>query len=183
MKLALGVLLVALVVPVTAEAQSSSLAVGARVRVTSPRDDLKNHVATLTQVRDDSIVIAGHTGSRTIGLDNVTAIDISAGRRSHFLQDAGIGLGVGALAGGFIGYFSYEECDEEGFMACFMVPDSRMESAAFGGAVLGGVGLVAGAIIGAFRRTDRWEAASLPARVSIGQSRSGGVGLSFSRAF
>lgn len=183
MKLAFGVLLVALVLPVMAEAQSSSLTVGARVRVTSPRDELKNHVATLAEVRPDSIVLAGATGSRTVGLDNVTAIEVSAGKRSRFLQDAGIGLGVGALAGGLMGYFAYEECDEEGFMACFMVPDSRMESAAFGGAVLGAVGLIGGAIVGAFHTTDRWEGASLPARVSIGPSRSGGAQLSISRSF
>lgn len=183
MRSALAVLVFALILPIPGGAQSGALAAGARVRVTSPNDGLKRHVAIVTEIRDDTIVVAGSTGSRAIGLSNLTALEVSSGRRSRFFHDTGIGLGAGIVAGAVIGAVSYEECDAEGFMSCFLHPENRSEAAAWGAVVLGAVGTVSGAIVGAFHRTDRWERASLPAMVSIGPSRSGGVSLNFSRAF
>ncbi len=179
MKLAFAVSIL-LMVPAMAETQSATLAVGARVRVTSPSDDLNKHVATVTEVRGDSVVVAGRTGSRTIGLSNVTALEVSTGTRNRVMRDGLIGFGAGALLGVAFGVSAEDECSEE--YIC-LVPASSGEFAAVGAVVFGAVGLVTGAIIGAFDRADRWERASLPVRASIGPSRSGGVSLNFSRTF
>jgi len=179
----LAVLAFALAFPVAGGAQSGALVTGSRVRVTSPNDDLKRHIGVVTEIRGDSMVVAGRTGSRTIGLDNVTALEVSAGKKSRLFKDTAIGMGVGAVAGGLIGAVTYEKCEGNGFMSCFMAPDSQSESATWGAIALGTVGLVTGAIVGAFHRTDRWQGASLPARVSIGATRSGGFSVNLSRAF
>ncbi len=177
MKLAFAVSIL-LMVPAIAETQSATLAPGARVRVTSPSDDLNKHVATVTEVRGDSVVVAGRTGSRTIGLSNVTALEVSTGTRNRVMRDGLIGFGAGALLGVAFGASAEDECSE-GYLC--VVPAS--EFAAVGAVVFGAVGLMTGAIIGAFDRADRWERASLPVRASIGPSRSGGVSLNFSRTF
>lgn len=175
MKSALCILVVALLLPVAGEGQSATLAAGARVRLTSPRDDLKNHVTTVTEVRGDSIVVAGSAGLRTIALDNVTALDVSAGTRRRVVRDGLIGFGAGALIGAIVGAAAYEEPD-------FLV-GSAAEASALVGAYFGAIGLVVGGVVGAFHRADRWEPRTIPVRVGIAPSRTGGVSLNFSRAF
>lgn len=166
MKSVFSILAFALLFPMVAGAQSATLAVGARVRVTSPSDDLNKHVATVIEVRGDSVVVAGRTGSRTIGLSNVTALEVSTGTRNRVMRDGLIGFGAGAPLG-----------------VAFGASAKDVELAALEAVVFGAVGLMTGAIIGAFDRADRWERASLPVRASIGPSRSGGVSLNFSRTF
>ncbi len=46
---------------------------------------MKRHVTTVTDVRGDSIVVAGAAGSRTIALTDVTALDVSTGTRTREL--------------------------------------------------------------------------------------------------
>jgi len=175
MKSVLCVLAVAFLLPMAGEAQSTTLAAGARVRVTSPHDDLKKHVTTVTELRGDSIVVPGGAGLRTIALDNVTALDVSAGTRRRVIRDGLIGFGAGALIGGIVGAASYEE------------PDFFFGSAAEAGAALGtafgAIGLLVGGVVGAFHRADRWEPRSIPVRIGIAAPRTGGVSLDFSRAF
>lgn len=174
MRLAFAVSIL-LMVPAIAETQSTALTAGARVRVTSPSDDLNRHVTTVTEVRGDSIVVAGLAGSRTIAISNVTALDVSAGTRTQVLRDGLIGFGAGALLGGIVGAATYEGSD-------FFV-GSSVEAGALVGTMFGAVGLVVGGVVGALHRTDRWQPARMPVRAAIIPSRSGGVSLNFSRAF
>jgi len=167
--------LVLLSFPAIAESQSPALVAGARVRLTSPRDDLKNHVTTVMAVGRDSLVVAGQAGSRTIALDNVTALDVSVGTRTRVIRDGLIGFGAGALIGGIVGAAAYEEPD-------FLI-GSAAEASALVGAYFGAIGLLVGGVVGAFHRADRWQPARVPVRAVVIPARSGGVAVSFSRAF
>lgn len=180
MKTIYGILVTALLFPAFAEAQSPTLAPGARVRVTSPNDALKRHVGVVTEMRGDSIVLAGASGRRTVALANVTSLDVSMGTRSNVGRYALMGLGAGALVGVVSVYASADDCESE-VGGCFFVDDGGLEAAAV--TVISALGLVAGAIAGAAHRTDRWQPVHGSFKASIAPSRSGGVRLALSRTF
>lgn len=183
MKLGFMVLATALLAPVVADAQAPVVVAGTRIRVTAPSIDLKRHVTTIVDVRGDSIVFGSSDNSRSVALSDVTALEVSAGKHRRFLRAAGLGLGIGAIIGAAIGAGTYEECVPTEFLGCLLAPESRAQSAAMGGVVLGGVGLLTGAVVGALRRTDRWVSADMPLRASIKPTASGGMSLTISRAF
>ncbi|CAN5603204.1 hypothetical protein BH23GEM1_BH23GEM1_06150 [soil metagenome] len=168
-------LLLVLLLSGVAEAQSAPVGVGARIRVTVPGTDMHRHVTTVAELRGDSIVVAGKSRVRTIALRDVTELGISTGSRTQVVRDGLIGFGAGAGLGFILGAMSYEEPD-------FLV-GSAGEAGAMVGAVFGVVGLVAGGVVGAMHRTDRWEPARMPVRASIAPSRSGGVNVGVSKAF
>ncbi len=180
LKYAFSILALALVFPAIGEAQSETLTTGTRIRVTSPSDDLKGHVTTVTDVHGDSIVVAGRAGSRTIALTDVTALDISTGTRTRAMRYGLIGFGAGAATGAVLGYTAQDDCsDAFGFCG----PVSAGQVAAASAAVFGVIGLLTGAVAGSFQRTDRWESRTAGARVSVIPVFRGGVALSVSRSF
>jgi hypothetical protein len=182
MKLALMVLATALLAPVVADAQTPAVVAGTRVRVTAPSIDLRRHVTTIVDVRGDSIVFGVSNNSRSVALSDLTALEVSAGKHRRVLRSAGLGLGIGAIVGAVVGAATYEECVPTEFLGC-LAPESRAQSVAIGGVVLGGVGLLTGAVVGVLRRTDRWVSIDMPLRASIKPTASGGMSLTISRAF
>jgi hypothetical protein len=180
MKHALGILVAVLVFSSPSAAQMAGLAVGARVRVTSPSDDLKKHVGTVMEVRGDSVVVSGRQGPRRVALVNITALDVSTGTRTRVMRSGLIGFGAGALVGAAVGAAAHEDCKEEYFC---ILPSSRGEDMALGALVFGSAGLLTGSVIGALTHTDRWEPRTSSVRVGMFRSPSGGVGLNLSRAF
>lgn len=184
MKAGLVVLAVAMLIPVVATGQSSPVSAGTRVRVTAPGKDLDQHVTTVVEIRGDSIVVLGdRNSSLPIGFADITEIEVSTGKRTHFWRGAGLGLGIGVVAGLVIGAVTHEECDPDPLFGCFLGPETASESAVLGGLTLGSIGLVAGAVIGAVSRTDRWASVNLPVRASIAPAQSGGLSLMLSRTF
>ncbi|MCR4339091.1 MAG: hypothetical protein NUW01_04290 [Gemmatimonadaceae bacterium] len=175
MNAALGILVAVLVFSSPVAAQMAGLGAGARVRVTSPRDDLKKHVTTVTDVRGDSIVVAGRAGSRTIAISNVTALEVSAGRRMRVVPYALLGFGVGAIGGFALGYASY---DDGSYLS-----NSPSDEGTWAGATLGVLGMFTGAIVGVFHRGDHWVPAQPPVRAAMGLTRSGRVSVGLARAF
>jgi hypothetical protein len=179
---ALSVLLMLPVAGVAA--QSLDLAPGERVRVTAPGAGLDRQVMTVVSVGGDSVALTSRSGSRTIALSDVTALDVSTGKRGHMLRDGAIGLGIGALLGGVLVKSASDDCPGGGEYGVCGAPVLEAEATAWGAMVFGGVGLLAGAAIGAFwDRSDRWERSHATVKATIAPSRSGGVSLSFSRAF
>lgn len=176
----LGILVLGLLVPIFADAQSPALAPGARVRVTSPHDGLKKHVTTVLELRGDSMAVSGRSGSRVIALDNVTALEVSAGTRNQVVRDGLLGLGVGALLGTALMSSAREDCTPDNF-DCFG-PGTDEQWIAGGAAVFGAAGLITGAIIGAFHRTDRWERQHT-VRAVITPAATGGMRLGISSRF
>ena len=183
MKLVLMVLATAFLVPVVADAQAPAVVAGTRVRVTAPTIDLRKHVTTIVDVRGDSIVLGVSGDSRSVALSDVTALEVSAGKHRRFLRSAGLGLGIGAIVGAVAGAATYEECVSTELFGCLLAPESRAQSAAEGAIGLGAVGLLAGAVVGVVRRTDRWVSVDMPVRASIKPTASGGISLTISRAF
>jgi hypothetical protein len=178
----LAILAFALLFPALAHTQAPEVLQGARVRVTAPSGLLDRHVTTVMDVRGDSIVLGVAGGSQTVGFADVTALDVSTGRRTRVLRDAGLGLGAGVIVGAIAGALTFEECVPDTFLGCLMAPESRADAAAFGGLVLGAAGLVAGAVVGIFDRADRWESV-VPVRAVVAPTRSGGISVMLSHAF
>jgi hypothetical protein len=183
MKSSLAVLALAMLLPVIAGGQAPPAAVGARVRVTAPSHDLERETTTIMDVRGDSIVIGDRHASRAIALTDVTALEVSTGKRRHVLRDAGLGSGIGIVAGLVVGAVTYKECVSTGFGGCWMAPESRTESAGYGAVLFGAAGLVTGAIVGLFDRTDQWASAALPVQAAIRPTGAGGINVMLSRAF
>jgi hypothetical protein len=183
MKSGLVALAFIMYVPAIAGGQAPTVAAGARVRVTAPSNSLDKHVTTILDIRPDSLVIGDEGGSSTISLADVTALDVSTGRPRRILRDAALGFGIGAVAGAVIGAVTYEECVPQSFLDCFMAHESASEAAVEGGAVLGAVGLLTGAVVGVFHRSDRWARVDLPIRAAIEPTRSGGIAVRLTRAF
>lgn len=180
MKSLLALLVFPLVVPLGTEAQAPDLVVGARVRVTSPQHHFNRDVATVTELRGDSIVLTSKMGTRAVALSNVTELHISAGTRNQVMRNGLIGLGAGALIGIAAGLTTENECDEE--VPCLVVPASGARFAAAGALIFGGAGFVAGAVTGLFTRGDRWVAVTPPARATVGITRTG-ASIGITRAF
>lgn len=159
-------------------AQSSTLKPGARIRVAAERTYTgtligldTTHLRLQPQGRADTVVVP--TGA-------VTKLELSTGQKSA----AGRGALIGALVGGGLGLLlgtaaASESCDPNKW--CI---DYGGEAVAAGVVLLGGVGALTGAFIGALSRTDRWEPVP-PGGVELGATsgRRGGIGIGVSVAF
>jgi hypothetical protein len=138
---------------------------------------------TLVSMSVDSVVIqnANDDGQQSFPAASVRTFDVSTGRRSMVAQGAligGLGLGTGLAIQSYIeesrcpsqnppGGWKLRECGSPGGMA----------AVAF--ILNGAVGAGAGALIGAFIHTDRWQ--PVPNHVRGAVLPSGrGVALSFS---
>ena len=116
-------------------------------------------------------------GSWQIPAESVQRVEVSLGHerrmgRSVFQWTVGLAAGFGIL-----GAMAWEPCDEVGFMACFMVPESRSEGFAWGAAggfILGlPIGLIAG-----LTKHEIWRDESVQGlKASIQAAPGGGVGL------
>lgn len=86
----------------------------------------------------------------SIGVNSLARVDVSLERRTHVMQDAGIGFGVGALFGAAAGYSSATVRSEKGGYAILA------------GLAGGGMGFALGGILGLLHRSDRWIPVALP---------------------
>lgn len=175
MRYAFQTIALSLLIPIVAGAQDASMAPGTRVRVTAPNLGLERHVATVVETRGDSIVVGRKGRSRTMALSDIPTLEVSTGRKMRVLPYALLGLGVGAIGGYAIGYSSY---DGGSFLS-----NSRSDEGRWVGATLGAVGLLTGAIAGTVHRGDNWVPMRQGIRGSVGGASSGGVSVSFTRAF
>jgi len=182
-KFVLAALTMAPSVPALADGQSLPLTAGARVRVTAASADLDKQVATIAEVRGDSIVLDVDGLAHPVAISDLQRLEVSIGKRTRVTRDAGIGAAIGFAAGALIGAASYEECVPQSFLDCFMVPGSRGDAALLGGAAGGTVGLVLGALVGMGDRTDRWQALTLPVQAAVTSSHAGGASVRMSVAF
>jgi hypothetical protein len=128
----------------------------------------QKHTGTVIEVRGDTLLFTAENQSTPILIPtaSLTGLEVSRGKRSHILADAGLGLLAGVLAGGVIGYVSAHDAAKNGDdLAYFRVP--------VGALLGGGVGIVVGAVVGATRSRERWETLSLP--IDIGLQPSAGT--------
>jgi hypothetical protein len=164
--------------------EAPPLSVGQRVWVRSRTVSgaldagIKGMLESLTA---DSIQVRAKAGTPAVslGMSPQTRLFVVTGRRSSTGRGAAIGAGVGALAGAVIGFAGGEDCSADQWL-CF----DRGTVAAGGALALGGVGLVAGIIVGAFSSHDVWSQAGWPGAVRpVVASSPRGVGAGFFLAF
>jgi hypothetical protein len=147
--------------------------VGQRVRVTSAIDHtpvLKGQVGAISA---DTLLLRqadgdGNTLNTAIPLGSIAQLDVSRGRRSHWVRGLVIGTVMGAAAGAAIGAASRDEND---WLVLTEV------TALYGAMVFAPIGGGVGLIVGALARTERWETVPLD-RVGPHIARGPGGGLS-----
>lgn len=179
MKTAFGIAVLVWLVAATAEAQAPAVTAGSRVRITSGVHDYDRKVATVHDLRGDSLVLVVRSKPVTVALSDVDQIQVSVGQRRTVLRGMLAGGLIGAVGGAVIGAATYKPC--EGF--CMFASNSAGGEAAIAGAALGAVGVVIGGIVGAINTTDRWAPATLPGSISVAPSPAGGVAVSLRRTF
>jgi len=161
----LPLLLCATIAPLEPLSPQAPVQAGRRIRVThrcttieaneallcQPRRDARQESTTgaFIAVRSDTLVL-GRSVAPAIELfprTSVSRVEVTSGRRSHWITGAGIGALTGMVAGAVVGYVATQG-DESGItVAIFPVL----------GAILGtSAGLCTGAAIGLFVKTDRW---------------------------
>ncbi len=151
---------------------------GVRVRVTAPECELRGQAATFRALRADTLVLE----TTECPLASVTRLDVSRGRKSHALLGATIGLAAGAL-GAVIYCKSADKTEfyDKGECSTFFGNDNLTLAFAV---IYGGLGGVAGGLVGYLIKTERWEEIPLERlRVSLAPQRDGGFALGFSVRF
>lgn len=150
---------------VVAAAEEGPIRTGARLRVTTATSPAV--VGTLASRDATTLTLAtdGNDAPRRLDLSAITRLEVSRGRKSHWLA----GLLVGAAAGAAFGAYA---CSGSGL-------DCSEGETAPAIAYLGAIGAASGALVGALIRTTRWETTS-PERLVVGvvPVRGRGLGLS-----
>ena len=156
--------------PVVAQTPARTPIAGDRVRITRLgfREPV---VGSLVSATADSIAIVP-MGPRsqdiaTIARTTVQALEVSDGRHRHPWTGLAFGLSGGAAVGAIIGAVSYKPCHPTEFLGCFLVPASREESALFEATVFGGLGAMAGLLVGTLYQTDDWHPVTLERVVQL----------------
>jgi hypothetical protein len=139
---------------------------GSRIRITDlGADRSSRRSGRVLTAGADTVVLSLDTGGEAVPfpLAGISQVEVSRGERRHVGAGIGLGLLIGAGAGALL---VASDC-EDSYGACG--PFTLI-----GGAIGGGAGMVVGGVIGALRRTERWEVVP-PSRwhVSARPSRGG----------
>lgn len=162
--------MLATVAQIVAAQEALPLEAGQRVRLTLD-PGRSRLVGTLLAHDADSIRVQLQPDSTALVLARarVTSVDVSRGRHGH----AGTGALVGLVVGGVLGAAAGADCEGD-----FLCPGPGA-----GAALVGGTGLVIGALIGVLDRTERWERV-YPADIGIAlPTAQHGLGVGVSVAF
>jgi len=170
-------LLLGLAVPAAAQ-DANTLAPGTRVRVEAPTVTDGRTTGSLASIDATVLHLTLEDGETlTVPRDAVESIEVSAGRRSHWVRGSGIGALVGLAFSGTVAIIGANESDssldslDRAMYGAFIVVTTA------GSAVVGGV-------TGALIRTEQWE--PMPAsgvRVGVRPVAGGGVGIGVSLRF
>jgi hypothetical protein len=164
-------------IPTPATAQDGTgLERGARIRVLAPSFSRRPPVGNLGPMDSTGLhLLRGRGETLVIPWNAVAAVDVSTGRRSHWVRGAAIG-GLTGLALATVVWVADESSSQDD-------PFSDALDAIFYPAVavtMGASGALVGGVIGAIARTEQWErvpASSL--RWGVGPVAGGGVRVMF----
>lgn len=141
---------------------------GPRVRVSGAELPAGKVVGNLSRLDGDTLVV----GRTRIPAQWVSRVEVSAGRRSHWLA----GMGIGALVGATFGAIAEAAADPHCTNKSVCVP--------FAAAAFGVLGMPVGLLVGLFVRTDRWQDTTLDQlRIVPFSEESGRFGLTVSFRF
>ena len=159
--------------------ESIQLEPGARVRLVTSALPENQRVVRIVSTGNDTISFRSERNPMTqsVAVRDITAIEVSTGKRRNTLRGAMMGLGAGVGVGAVLGYATYEEC--EGW--CILAPSSPGGSAALGATAGGLIGIVAGTAIGFMTQTEKWQRLQSNPRISVNPMSQGPlVSLSYS---
>jgi len=143
---------------------------GSRIRITdlgAGRSSRRS--GTVVTAGADTVVLSLDTGGEAMPfpLAGISQVEVSRGDRRHVGAGIGLGLLIGAGTGALLVGTDCE--DSYGLCGPFTL---------LGGAIGGGAGMVVGGVIGALRRTERWEVVP-PSRWHVSARPSGRGGSTF----
>lgn len=151
---------------------------GARVRITQAGE--KPRIGVVVARSADTLVVRWpeHTNAVALPFTGISRLDVSTGRHRKVLKSAAIGTLSAGAVGAILGAVTYRPCKPTELCLLATTPS---ESAAFGGALFGALGLIVGTLVGLPERDD-WHQVSLDgSRVAVAvtpRGRSTDVGLS-----
>jgi hypothetical protein len=138
--------------PATASAQYD-LPRDVRVRILAPAFSEKRPVGTIAGVDSAGLrLVRGRTDTVFIPRDAVMAVDVSAGRRSHWVRGATIG-GLSGVAFATVVWIVDKAGEEDDPLTDAL--DTMFYPVA--AAALGLTGALVGGVIGAIARTEQWD--------------------------
>ncbi len=172
------------------------IATDTRVRLTSPVFGAVGKGRRMTRiigVSPDTIIfqLEGRTDSLPLRRSEVQRIERWTGRGSQIRRGMKVGTLGGVALGTVMGltWRASEQCSEPftyssepytGPLECYTPKTQTGTNVASGAIVFGGLGLLAGAVVGAFARADRWESlppAAWQSRVTLAPAGSRAVAL------
>jgi len=165
--------------PLNTSAQIPDLSIGERARVTSSSMYILKFGGIVTAVNEDTLEIQSVHRSYRIPYSQLDRLEISRGSKRNTAVGWLIGTGIGAFAG-FLSINKEEErnCHPDEWCFDFSEYGRDMEPiAVLGSALLGGL---AGGIIGALIKTERWEPIPIPGGLSLYPQPGSRVGVGFS---
>lgn len=139
---------------------STALDPGARLRITQANG--RPVVGVLAALTYDGLTPRSDSAPNRFSPDALARMARSDGRDVGWKTFLYI-MGGCTVAGGLIGAITYSPCEDDGFMACFLAPESRGEALVMGAAVGALLGIPLGVLITAALRHDRGREASLDA--------------------
>jgi hypothetical protein len=146
----------------------------AKVRVTAPAVGLSERIGRVQELNGDTLVVQVDAMRKgrlrlemlDVPMSSITKLDVTTGRRGHWLEGAGIGFLFGVVMGAASG----DDPPDQWFAS------SAGEKAGMGGLVFG----LIGAGIGALIKSDKWAEVPLDQlrpRLIAGQGGQVGVGV------
>lgn len=145
-------LLTGVIGPAAASAQYD-LPRDVRVRVLAPSFSEKRQVGTLAGVDSAGLrLMRGRVDTVLIPRDAVMAVDVSAGKRSHWVRGATIGALTGVTVATVAWIADKASGEEDPFSDAL---DNVFFPVAAG--ALGITGALVGGVIGAFAKTEQWD--------------------------
>lgn len=166
-------------------AQESAVAPGTKVRFELRTGErLEGRVISL---RPEALEAGLPTNGATARypLTDIAKLEVVSGRHRPVLRGLLVGTGAGVVLGGAIGAMTYEPCESTEFLGCLLEPESRMQSAAMGGVLLGVAGLIVGGVQGLIPR-DRWQRVQVDGsavRLNLRALPGSGTGIGLALAF
>jgi hypothetical protein len=156
----------------------SGLTPGTRIRVEAPPVTADRVSGSLRSLDATALHLTLEDGKTlAVPRDAVESIDVSAGRRSHWIRGAGIGALAGLAFSGTLVIIGSAD-DDDGL--------DSLDRALYGAVIVTTTagGAVLGAITGALIRTEQWEPIA-PADVQwgVGPVAGGAVGVTVSLRF
>ncbi|NJD20651.1 MAG: hypothetical protein FIA95_15380 [Gemmatimonadetes bacterium] len=145
---------------------------GAKIRITAPGLHLTREPGVLQDTASDTWTFRGDgwSGSRTLALSEITAVDVATTSHRHAGKGAAIGLGAGIVLGAFSGLLEGDDplcpppCRSwDCFLDEWCTSVEASTKAALGAVGGGALGAALGALLGLAARTYEWAPADIPA--------------------